>query len=319
MKKIIVQIPAYNEEATIARVIKDIPRKINSHKVEVLVIDDGSSDKTSQVSKSAGAEHGIRNHRNLGLGVAFRKGIEYALKLGADIIVNIDADGQFNPKDIEHLIKPILENEADMVTTTRFLNKKPKNMPYIKKWGNRRFTNLVSRITGQKFTDTQCGFRAYSREAALKLNLFGKFTYTQEAFIDLVEKGVQIKEVPLEVVYHKERKSNISGKLSRYGFKSLGIIARATRDTQPMTFFGFPGFVSFILGCLGGLYAFYFWLTRHVTTPVRMLFNLSVFLVIFGISLAVLGLLADMMKRISSTQEEILYRLKKDDLKEKIK
>ena len=251
--------------------------------------------------------------------MAFRKGIEHALSLDADIIVNIDGDGQFNPKDIEALIRPILNGEAGMVTATRFSTQKPQNMPYIKKWGNRRFTNLISRVTGQHFTDTQCGFRAYSREAALKLNLFGNFTYTQEAFIDLVGKGITVKEVPLTVVYHKDRKSKLTGNLSRYGFKSLGIIARPTRDTQPLTFFGLPGFISFILGVIGGLYTLYFWLINHVTTPVRMLFNVSVFLVIFGISLAILGLLADMLKRISRTQEEVLYHLKKQELDKRLK
>ena len=203
-----------------------------------------------------------------------------------------------------------------MVTCSRFINPGlTKNMPMLKKWGNKRFTNLISRITGKKFSDTQCGFRAYNKEAALRMNLNGKFTYTQEVFIDLAEKGMRIKEMPLEVVYHRDRKSHISNKLfSNYGLKSLAIIAKATRDTQPLTFFGLPGLIIFVLGVIGGIISFIYWLTHFVTTPIRMLFNVSVFFVIFGLSLGVLALLADMLKTIKINQEEILYKLKKEEV-----
>lgn len=313
MEKLLVQIPAYNEQETIGKVIKEIPRKIEGiSEVKVLVMDDNSTDNTLKVSKEAGADYAVRNKQNGGLGRNFKKGIENCLKLGADIIVNIDADGQFNPKNIPNLIGPILKNEADMVTCSRFLNPElTKNMPWIKKWGNKRFTNLVNRITGEKFTDTQCGFRAYSREAALKLNLQGSFTYTQEVFIDLVEKGMRIKEIPLEVRYFKKRKSHISEQLRRYGFKSLGIIARATRDTQPLSFFGMPALIIFGLGFTGGLISFIYWLTHLMTTPIKTLFNVSVFFMIFGLSLGILGLVADMIRTLKLNQEEILYKLKK--------
>ena len=319
LKKIIVMIPAYNEEANIGKVIKEIPRKINdTGVVKILVLDDGSTDKTVEVAKKVGADYILTSHYNRGLGINFKRGINKALSLGADIIVNIDADRQFNPNDIYKLIRPILYNEAEMVTATRFLQPElTKNMPWIKKWGNKRFTNLINRITGQKFTDTQCGYRAYSREAALQLNLFGKFTYTQEVFIDLASKGLKIKEVPVEVIYHKERDSKISGNLRKYGFKSLGIIARATRDTQPMTFFGLPALIIFILGFIGGAFSFSYWLLYHATTPVRTLFNVSVFFMIAGIALAVLALVADMLKTLKMNQEQIIYMLKKEQLGDK--
>jgi glycosyltransferase involved in cell wall biosynthesis len=252
--------------------------------------------------------------------VNFKKGIDIALRMGADIIVNIDGDGQFNPKDIPKLIKPILDNEADMVTCSRFINPEmTKNMPWAKKWGNKRFSNLISDITGEKFTDTQCGFRAYSREAALRLNLKGKFTYTQEVFIDLVEKGMRIKEVPCEVQYFEGRKSAISqnsfaGLVGKYGFKSLGIIAKTTRDTQPLTFFGLPALLIFGLGFLGGAYSFVYWLIEHVTTPIKTLFNVSVFFMIFGAALGVLAMVADMLKTMKTNQDEILYRLKRNEV-----
>jgi len=316
--KLVVQIPAYNEEKTITKVIKEIPKRIlGISDVKVLVIDDGSKDRTVEMAQDAGADHILQHKINRGLGKSFRDGIEKSLSLDADIIVNIDGDGQFNSKDVPRLIQPILDNQADMVTVSRFLDPKlTKNMPWIKKWGNRRFTSLISKITGQKFTDTQCGFRAYSKEAALRLNLKGKFTYTQEVFIDLAEKGMRINEIPSEVTYHQKRQSIISGNLKRYGFKSLAIIARATRDTKPLTFFGMPAVITFVLGFLGGLVSFFYWLFEHVTTPVRTLLSISTFMMIFGASLMIMALIADMLITLKQNQEEILYRLKKRELNE---
>lgn len=313
--KLIVQIPAYNEEETISRVIKNIPKSIsNVSSVKILVADDGSVDDTIEKAKQAGASYILRSKVNQGLGKNFKRAIDASLKLGADIIVNIDADGQFNPEDMVKLIQPILKKEADMVTASRFIDfSKTKNMPFLKKWGNKRYAKLISRITGQKFSDVSCGFRAYSREAALRLNLRGSFTYTQEVLLDLVEKGMKIREVSVPVIYHKERKSMLSGNLRRYGFKTLGIIGKTTRDNSPLTFFGFPGLILFLLGFAGGLFSLIFWLVYHVTTPVRMLMFVSAFLMITGAGLIILALVADMMKSIKLTQEEILYRLKKGE------
>ena len=313
---VIVMIPAFNEARNIARVIGAVPRRIAGvSEVKVMVMDDHSTDDTPQVAKEAGADYVFSQKRNSGLGVNFKKGIDIALRLGADIIVNIDGDGQFDAADAPKLIRPIMDNEADMVTCSRFLNPTmTKNMPLIKKFGNFWFSKLVSDITGEKFSDTQCGFRAYSREAALKLNLKGKFTYTQEVFIDLIEKGMRIKEVSCKVEYHKERKSVVSGNLRKYGFKSLGIIAKTTRDTQPLSFFGLPASAIFLLGFLGGAYSFVYWLIYSATTPVRTLFTVSIFFMTFGLALGVLALVADMLKTIKTTQDEILYRLKRNEV-----
>ncbi len=314
--KLVINIPCYNEEKTLPLVLKELPKTIEGiDNIEVQIVDDGSTDKTVEIAKKFGVKRIIKHKKNLGLGTAFKHGMDSALENGADITVNIDGDGQFNPKDISKLIQPILNEEADMVTCSRFLNPElTKNMPRIKKWGNRRFTKLVNKITGQNFTDTQCGFRAYSKEALLRLNLNGKFTYTQEVFIDLVEKGINIKEIPLEVHYFKDRKSHISGQLRKYGFKSLGIIAKVTRDSQPLTFFGFPAMIIFLAGVLGGLFSFFYWFFTNSTSPVQTLFSASVFLVIFGVSLGILALLADMLKSIKRNQEEIIYKLKKQEM-----
>ena len=172
--KVIVMLPAFNEAKTIGRVIEQIPRNC-ADIVEVLVINDGSRDNTIQVSKEAGADHIFSHTTNLGLGTTFKDGIDQALKLGADIIVNIDADGQFNPHDMPKLLAPILAKRADMVTCSRFKDKSmiPK-MPKVKIFGNRLFARILNSFLRKNYYDTQCGFRAYSREAALNLVLGSK-------------------------------------------------------------------------------------------------------------------------------------------------
>lgn len=315
-KKLVVLIPAFNESENIAGVISQIPREIPGiFSVQILVINDGSTDDTASQAHLAGADNIINNPKNLGLGKTFSLGLEQALFMDADIIVNIDGDGQFDPRDIPRLIQPIIKQRADMVTGSRFLQKeKIKNLTWIKKIGNLAFTKLICSIIKQKLTDTQCGFRAYSKETALKLNLFGKFSYTQEVFINLANKDITIAEIPITVKYFDKRKSKISGNLILYGFRSLGIIANTTRDTQPISFFGLPGFILFTLGCVSGLYSFIYWLIYLKTTPVKTLVTVAIFLMLSGLLLIIFGLLADMIKRSKQTQEEILYRLKKQEL-----
>lgn len=316
MTKLIVTIPSYNESAKIADVIKNIPRNIDHiDDVKILVSDDGSSDDTVNIAKNNGADIVLAHKQNMGLGKNFQTALQKALHSGADIIVNIDGDGQFDPQDIKKLIVPILKKEAHMVTGSRFTSREQaQRVPIVKRLGNYAFTNLINLITKQKFTDTQCGFRAYSKEAALRLNLFGRFTYTQETFMDLVEKEISIKEIPISVKYFEDRKSHISGNLISYGFKSLGIIANTLRDTQPMTFFGFPGASVFSLGFVGAATSLIYWFINHQTTPIKTLFIVSVFFMTFGLLLIIFGLLADMIKRVKKIQEEILYKLKKKEL-----
>jgi len=192
MLKLIILIPAFNEEVKIKEVIDKLPRNINGvDEINCVVIDDGSSDNTSNVAREAGAVI-IKHAHNQGVGSAFISGIEYSLKNNADMVINIDADNQFEPDEIPKLIKPILEKQADFVSGNRFLNGRPNNMPLIKYWGNKAMNKLISYIAGHKYNDVSCGFRAYSREALFNLNPFGKFTYTQETFLTLSFKGLRI-------------------------------------------------------------------------------------------------------------------------------
>ena len=314
IKKLVVMIPAYNEERTIGKVIKSIPRDC-AKKVEVLVVSDGSRDNTVNIALSSGADKVIDRKVNKGLGTTFKEGIEEALRMNADIIVNVDADGQFNSDDIPRIIDPIVKNRADMVTCSRFKDKKLiPNMPKIKIFGNRLFAKILNFFLGTNYYDTQCGFRAYSREAALRLTLFGKFTYTQEVFIDLVKKGFRIKEIPCVVVGERKGKSRVVNNVLSYGLKVLLIIIRSTRDYEPFKFFGLPGFAMVSLGVVSSLALFVRWIFLTKVDPFLIVVYANVFLIIIGMLLIILGLLADMLDRNRQLQEEILYKLKKDKI-----
>jgi len=309
-------IPALNEQDSIGAVIRSIPRKIAGiSKVEVLLVNDGSTDNTVKEALKAGADRIAGFRKNKGLGVAFREGIENALRMKADIIVNIDADGQFNSQDIQKLIRPIIDGDSDVVTCTRFgVKELEPEMPFVKRFGNEVFTKTVSMLTGQRFTDTQCGFRAYSREAALNLSLFGKYTYVQESLLNLAFKGFKITEVPCKVKGERKGKSRLVKHWWTYGLRALLIIARTLRDYNPLKFFGTLGAGMFLIGALS---AFALWvrlLIMHEIDPFMWVVYLDVVLIILGFLLIVLALIADMNDRQRKLQEEILYRMKKKEL-----
>ena len=312
--KLVVTIPALNESKTIADVIQGIPRPIDGvDEVEVVVVDDGSTDDTAERAQEAGA-HVVSHGRTRGVGAAFRTGLAAALERGAGLIVNIDADGQFAPSDIPELIRPILDGQADFVTCTRFGRKDyvPK-MPRAKRLGNRIICWIVNFVTGQTFTDVSCGFRAYSRDTALRLNLFGDFTYTQETFIDLAGKHVRMVEVPLRVRGVREfGTSRVASSLPRYAVKSSAIMLRAARDLNPMKFFGTIGLAVFGIGCILGAVVLGHWCATGRTTPYTQFLTGSSVALILGFLLGVLALVADMLGRQRRILEELLYHRRKE-------
>lgn len=311
LDKLIIFIPAFNEEEKITATIESIPRKFPGiGNVKILVVDDGSEDKTVERAKQAGAEV-ISHHENSGVGVAFQSGLNWALKNQADILVNIDADGQFNPSDIKKLIQPIIENKADMVASSRFANGKPENMSEVKYWGNQRMTDLINFLSGRKFDDVSSGFRAYSREAMLNLNLFGKFTYTQEVFLDLSMKGLKIIQIPVEVKYFKERKSRVAGNIFNYANKTFWIIFRTIRDYKPLKFFGSIGISIFCLGLIFDAVLFGHYFLRGTFTPYISVGFIGAYLNSVGLAVIFLALIADMFDRVRVNQEKILYYEKK--------
>lgn len=310
-KKLVVILPALNESATIVDVIQRIPRSIMGiTAVEMIVVDDGSTDTTSHLARQCGAEV-VRHPTNLGVGAAFASGIEAALHRGADVIVNMDADGQFRPEDIPELIAPIVRDGFGFVTCTRFADRdKLPQMPAIKLWGNRMMCRLINAITGgPKFTDVSCGFRAYSRDTALKLNLFGRFTYTQESFIDLAAKGIAMTEVPLVVRGEREHgQSRVASNLWRYGFRGLTIILRALRDWRPLLFFGSIALLFLIAGIALVGFVGCVWLLTGRTSPWTSLITIGGVSLVMGVAFAVLSLVADQIGRVRQIQETLLYQ-----------
>lgn len=315
MKKCVVIIPALNEEKTIARVLDAIPNKLFDDTVvlEKVVIDDGSEDSTAQIAKEHGAIV-IKHGSPQGVGSAFWSGVCEAMRRKADLAVNIDGDGQMDPKDIEILLKPIIENEADMVTASRFKNPKlVPAMPKIKIWGNRQVARIVSNIIGEKYYDVACGYRAYNRETLLRLNLKGKFTYTQETFLNLANKReIRIMEIPLEIRGEREfGKSRVAANVCKYAFKSGSIILRAFKDYKPIKFFG-----GLSLGFLLGGVIFEIIFLSHFVMTGRFSGYLwagltGAFMAMVSLIFAVIMIVSDTLSKIIVNQEEILYYSKK--------
>ncbi|HRK32829.1 MAG TPA: glycosyltransferase family 2 protein [Tepidisphaeraceae bacterium] len=308
--KLVVTIPALNEEKTIAQVISGVPLAIPGiDEVEVIVMNDGSEDRTAEIAERAGATV-INISGRPGLGYIFRTGLERAMRRGADIIVNIDGDGQFNSGDIAKLVEPLLRDEADFVTCSRFADPALRPvMPTVKFYGNQAVTRMINWVCGgTDFTDVSCGFRAFNREAAYRLTLFGRFTYTQECFIDLFSKGLRIAEVPLKVRGVREHgKSRIASNLWKYATNSLPIILRAMRDIQPMKFFGGIAAIVGVPGVLMAAFVTVWYLAQGRTTPFTSLIAVSGAMVIVGFLMFAVALLADMMGRHRRITEELLY------------
>jgi glycosyltransferase involved in cell wall biosynthesis len=309
--KILVAIPCLNEEASIGQIVsRAVKLRSEYPRLDVLVVDDGSQDATAQCARRHGAK--VLSHSlNRGVGSAFHSAVTFAIEHEYDPMITIDGDGQFDPEDIPKLLLPILEGRADMATASRFKDRAlVPAMPITKRVGNTMMSHLISRLVGKRFYDVSCGFRCYSREALLRLNLHGSFTYTQESFLDLCSKNMRVVEVPIAVKYFPDRVSRVARSLFRYAGASGSIIFRAYRDYYPFRFFSYIA-----IGFLGPGVAFGFVFLAHLLLTGRFsdyLFAgfISGFLLILGVLFFVIGIVADMLVRIRGNQERILYMLK---------
>jgi glycosyltransferase involved in cell wall biosynthesis len=310
--KLVITIPAFNESRSIEGVIRGIPKNFQGIDcVQILVVDDGSTDNTSELARNAGAK--VLSHiKNLGLGLAFSDAVKGSLLLGADIMVVIDADGQYAGMDIENIIRPIIDKRADFVSGSRFLNGAIPSMPKIKFLGNKIMAGAISFVCGRKFSDISCGFRAYSREALLNLNIFGGFTYTQEVILNLYFKYFTMFEVPVGVKYFSVRKSHITGNLPRYILNTIKIIIRTIIDYAPFRVIGGFGFIVFLTGLILDLILLYFFLQTGKFSPNVSVGILGLSFNAFGFLLIIIGLLAEMLYRVRQNQERILYYQKKE-------
>lgn len=312
---VVVTIPAFNEAATVGQVVKSIPRDIPGvRSIDIVVVNDGSTDRTATVAAEAGAKVVSFSH-NRGLGVAFGQGLQTALGLGADIIVNIDADGQFDTKDIPKLVAPIIDGKADMVTASRFADPAlVPEMPWIKKWGNKRAANLLNKLAQLNLNDVSCGFRAYSRDAALRATLLGRHTYTHEVILDLAFRGLRIVEVPVKVVGVREvGESKVAGNLWKYGWNSLLIILRAYRDYRPLHVFGGLSLVFLVPSLCCGIFILVYFLKTGSFTPYIFVAFLAAGLGFIALICYITALLAGMISRLRILQDEQLFFLRKQE------
>lgn len=309
--RLVVGIPAYNEAATIADVVGRVPRAIEGvDEVRVVVVDDGSSDDTARLAREAGASV-VRHRTNCGVGSAFQSLVRQALQMRGDILVTLDGDGQFNPADIPRLIAPILRGDALVCTASRFLDPALEpTMPWVKKWGNRRVAALVSALTGRRYADVSCGFRAYAREALLRLTVYHAFTYTHETFLDLAAKRIPIEEVPLPVRGTREfGKSRVASSVLRYGWRTAGIILRTYRDHSPMRLCVAAASPAFVAGV--GLLVWSALELRATGAWLKWAAFAGAAALAFGLGLVFVGFLADMTTRLRRNQEEILFWLRR--------
>lgn len=303
--------PAFNEQKTINKVLKSIPKKYDGFiEVELLVVNDGSIDNTEKEAIDAGAIV-INHYQNRGVGAAFQTAVNYALANKADVLVSIDADGQFDVSQISKMILPIVEKQADFCAGNRFHDFRPINMPRVKYLGNSLVSKIVSFVSKTKIQDASCGFRAYSRECLFNLNLQGSFTYTHETILDLVNKGYKISQIPVNVKYFEDRVSRIANNLFVYGFQTSVIIFRCFKDYRPLPFFLTIALGVFIMALLMAGFVFFNWFSTGMITPYKSLGFISLALLGVSLLISVLAFLADMLNRIRENQEKILFLTKK--------
>jgi len=307
--KLIIQIPCYNEEETLAATIADLPRHIDGvDTIEYLVIDDGSSDRTVQIAIVCGVHHIVSLKTNKGLARAFAVGMDACVKLGADIIVNTDGDNQYNGADIETLVKPILENHAEIVIGERPIGS-TKHFSATKK-KMQRLGSLVVRIaSGTGIPDAPSGFRAYTREAALQINVINEFTYTLETIIQAGHNRTAITSVPIRT--NKEtRKSRLFKGMWTYMRRSAIVIARSMIMYRPLKFFSILG----ILNATAGAALVIRWLV--ISSFGRMGGNIqslvmAAMLIMIGVQFVIAGLQADIIAANRKIMEDVQYRVRK--------
>ncbi|MBU1177656.1 glycosyltransferase family 2 protein [Patescibacteria group bacterium] len=307
--KLIVTIPAYNEEKTIAAVIKEIPRQLTGiDAVQVLVIDDGSRDQTVAVAKGAGADFVISNNENKGLAYTFRRALEEALAREADVIVNTDADNHYDQSRLAELIKPILDKQADIVIGSREV-KKLAAMPASNKYGNLFGSWLVCKLANLPRVDVSSGFRAYSREAALKLNVFSLYTYTHETLIQARERQLKIIEVPIKA-RPVRRPSRLIRNIPFHVTRSVSVILRVLTLYNFLRMLLVSGLVLFVVGLIPLIRFFYFFVVGQSEGHIQSLV-VGTMIVLIGFITVVMALLVSAIDWNRKLIEDTLYRLKK--------
>ncbi len=307
--KLIIQIPCYNEAGTLAITLKDLPRAVDGFDaVEWLIINDGSTDNTVEVAKAHGVDHVVSFSKNQGLARVFMAGLDACLKLGADVIVNTDADNQYNAQDIPLLVKPILDKKADLVVGARPISE-IKHFRFVKKQLQRLGSWIVRLASKTNIPDAPSGFRAVSREAAMRLNVFNDYTYTLETIIQAGQKNMAIVSVPVRV-NEDLRPSRLVKSIPRYVQKSIITIIRIFVVYKPFRFFASIGMLSFIAGFVIGLRFLYYYFLEGGAGHVQSLIFASILLGI-GFQTMLVAFLADLLAVNRRLMEDVQFRLRK--------
>ena len=307
--KLIIQIPCYNEEKTLASVIGDLPRQLPPFDViEYLVIDDGSTDRTVELARQLGVHHVLSLGSNQGLATAFSRGIGKSLELAADVIVNTDGDNQYKAEYIKDLVAPIVSRQKDIVIGTRPIEQ-IAHFSWMKKKLQQLGSFVVRQFSGTDVPDTTSGFRAYSAEAAMKLVVFNRYTYTLETIIQAGHMNMRIGHVPIQV-NPVTRQSRLISSVPGYIWRSFSTILRSYVTYKPMRTFFYASLVPTIIGfaiCLRFLYYFF---TEQTAGHIQSLV-LAAILLLVGFHLFALGILADLSSANRKLIQEIMYMIRR--------
>lgn len=307
--KLIIQIPCFNEEETLPVVLQELPRQVAGFDVvEWLVIDDGCTDHTVQVARKHGVDHFVHFKKNRGLAKGFVAGIDKCLRLGADVIVNTDADNQYKSEDIPKLVKPILDGQADIVVGSRPIDE-IEHFSFYKKMLQKIGSQIVRIASKTKVKDTTSGFRAMSRDAALRLNVFSEYTYTLETVIQAGQKNLAIISIPVGTNAYL-RPSRLMHSIPSYIRKSIATIVRIFVVYKPFRFFMTLGTMIFACGFMIGIRFLYYYLIGKGDGHIQSLILASVLLG-GGFQVILVAFLSDLLSVNRRLLEDVLYRLKK--------
>jgi glycosyltransferase involved in cell wall biosynthesis len=310
--KLIIQIPCYDEEHTLPATLADLPREIGGiDAVEWLVVDDGSTDRTVEVAREHGVDHVVRLTNNKGLAEAFQAGLDACLKLGADVIVNTDADNQYHGGDVEALVRPILAGEADMVIGDRATDQIEHFSPVkkrLQRWGSA----VVRRASGTTVPDTTSGFRAYNREAALQMQVVSKFTYTLESIIQAGKMTVAVEHVPIRT-NPKTRESRLFPSSASYVRRNALSIFRIYTLYEPLRVFLAAAAITALIGAVFWVRFFVLFVTGNGTGHVQSVI-LGSTLFIVAVQFVALGVIGDILAGSRVLQQRILERVRRVEL-----
>lgn len=310
--RLVIQIPCFNEATALPATLADLPRNVDGfNEVLWLVIDDGSTDATSEIAKTHGADVVVKLTQNKGLAVAFQAGLDASLQLGADVIVNTDADNQYSAADIPRLVEPILQGNADLVIGTRDIANHSE-FSALKKWLQRIGSWVVRQASATEVSDVTSGFRAYSREAALQANVVSQFTYTLETLIQAGRSDLAVADIPINV-NPTTRPSRLFRSKRQYVRRSAGTISRVYAMHQPLRVFNIPAAIFGVVGLiLFGRFG-WFYLTSGGEGHVQSLIVGAVCL-LMAVQMLMLGVLADLLRSNRVIGERVLRRVRNIEL-----